>query len=275
MEVNKVPNIDKLNEAIETAENVLEEIKDQDNSRAKRKRKRINKALETAYATLNKKEYTQKEIDKKTDEVWRSLMDDDYLVIIVFLFGFLLSGAIIYTVFQAYSFIHSNWDPERNDPEITEELSELVKVDYIENNIVSLYDQVTVSDKVGLNNAPQEFTISNDSSEVGALNYMVHYSVNIVPMNDPNVKLIDKRYIKYKYTYVDSSTGKSYESPIGTLDDLVENADGSLLLTNGTQLKDSKTDFKVTFWISSLATNDQQGATYTFAFKVNAAIAKS
>ncbi|MCI8498225.1 MAG: hypothetical protein HFG33_02360 [Bacilli bacterium] len=268
--------IDKLKEAIETAERFLEETEDEESGKTKRKRKRVNKALEKAYDTLNKKTYVQSEIDKRTDEVWKSLMDEEnYLAIIIFIFGFVLSGTIIFTVFQAYSFIQTNWDPERKDVELTKELNDLISVDYTEKNIISLYDQMTVPDKVGLKNPPQEFTISNDSSKVGSLNYLVHYSVNLVLMNDPNAKLIDKRFIKYKYSYKDSNTGKTFESNVETLADLEENPDGSLLLTKGVQLKDAKTDFKVTFWISSLAQNDQQGRTFTFAFNVNAAVAKS
>jgi len=272
------PDLKKLNEAIEIAEKFLEDIEEENNARINRKRKRVIKALENAYELLNREEYTQKEVDKKTDDIWEAMMDDDnVLAIIIFFFGFLLSGVAIFTVFQAYSFIQINWDqdPSERYPELNEELSELVTVNYIEENIISLYDQMTVSDKVGLQNPPEEFTISNDSSKVGSLNYLVHYSVNIVPLNDPKAKLIDKEFIKFKYTYKDSKSGKYYESKIGTLDELSINPDGSMLLTKGTQKKDSKTDFKVIFWISALASNEEQGSSYTMAFKVNAAVAKS
>lgn len=268
--------LDKLKEAIEVAEKYLEDTEEDESGKVKRKRKRVTKATEKAYKTLNEKVQDQNEIDKRTDEIWKALMDEDnYLALIIFFFGFALSGTIIFTVFQAYSFVQTNWDRELKEVELTKELNDLISVDYTENAIVSLYDQMSVSDKVGLSNTPEMFTISNDSSKVGSLNYLVHYSVNIVPMNDPDAKLIDKRFIKYKYTYRDSNTGKTFESPIETLADLKENSDGSILLTKGVQAKDAKTDFKVIFWISSLAQNDQQGKTYTFAFDVNAAIAKS
>jgi hypothetical protein len=268
-----MPKLEGLHKAIETAEKTLEDIKDNKDRKSKRKRKRVNEALDKAYSMLNRKDYTQKEVDDRTDDIWKALMEDEHnLILVIFFFGFLLSGALIFTVFQTYSFIQSNWDPDRTDT-LTEDISSLVDVEYTESNIVSLYDQMSVSDAVGLQNPSEDFTISNDSSEVGSLSYIVHYSVNLVPMNDDSAKLIDTKYIKYKYTYKDSKTGKYYESKIGTLDELTTNSDGSLLLTKGTQMKDSQTDFKVIFWISSLATNKEQGSTYTFAFKVNAAIA--
>lgn len=276
--MEKVPNIDieKLKEAIETAEKVLEEIKDDDSRKKEKKRKRINKALEKAYELLNRDSYTQKEVDKRTDDIWIALMDDDhFLALIVFFFGFVLSGTILYAVFQAYSFIQTNWDPDTKQEEFTQDLAEQVKVNYVETSVVSLYDQMSVSDQKGLQNPPQEFTIENDSTTLGNINYRVNYSVNIVPLNDPNAKLIDKKYIKYKYFYKDSKDGKTYESKVGTLDELKVNDDGSILLTTGIQDRDTKTDFKVIFWISSHATNKEQGASYTMQFKVNAAIARS
>jgi len=274
--MKKKIDLRKLTDVIEVAEKFLEENKDQDNSKINRKKKRVTEALEKAYELLNRNEYTQKEVDKKTDDIWEALIDNNnVLLFLIFFFGLALSGVVIFTVFHAYSFIQINWDPEIITPNVNQEISNLVKVNYIEENIISLYDQMTVSDQVGLRNKPQEFTIKNDSSEVGSLNYLVHYSVNIVPMNDPNAKLINKKYIKYKYIYKDSKRGKYYESKIGTLDELSVNPDGSLLLTKSTQARDTYTDFKVYFWISSLAKNDQQGATYTMAFKVNAAVAKS
>lgn len=267
-------NIELLNEAIETAEKVLVDIEDDDSGKAKRKRKRINKALEHAYATLNTKEYTNRELDKRTDEIWKSLIDDDhFLLLLIFFFGFTLSGAVIFTVFQAYSMLQDHWDPEITTPPITEEVSDLIEVNYKEENIVSFYDQMTVSDEKGLMNTPEEFTISNSSKKVGGLNYLVHYYVQIVPLNDPTSHTIDKRYIKYRYSYKDSN-GKTFESPIGTLADLTEGPDGTLLLTKGTQKRDEVTDFKINFWLSSHATNDNQGGIYTFQFKVDASIAR-
>lgn len=277
--MEKLPSTEKLKEVLAIAERTLEELKDDDSNKAKRKIKRINKALEKAYETLNKTSYTKSELDKRTDEVWISLMDDDnYFALLIFFFGFSLAGVVIFAVFQAYSFIQDNWDsdPSDNRYTITENnLSELISVNYKEKNIISLYDQMTVSDEKGLQNPPQEFTISNDSTKVKGLNYIVNYSVEIIPMNDPNAKILNKRYIKYKYTYKNSWNGKTYESKVGTLDELPVNADGSITMTTGSQMKDSKTDFKVVFWLSAEAGDEEQGRTYTMAFKVNAAIANS
>lgn len=269
-------DLKKLTDVIEVAEKFLDDNKDLDNKKINRKKKNVTTVLESAYELLNRNEYTQKEVNKKTDDIWEKLIDNhNALAFIIIIFGMALSGVLIFTVFQAYSFIQINWDPEMTSPNVNQEVSNLVNVNYVEENIISLYDQMTVSDQVGLKNKPQEFRIENDSSEVKGLNYIVHYSVNIVPMNDPHAKLLNKKYIKYKYIYKDSKRGKYYESKIGTLDELTENPDGSLLLTKSTQAKDTYTDFKVYFWISSLAKNDQQGASYTMAFKVNAAVAKS
>lgn len=269
-------DIKKLQEAIDVAEKVLVDMEEDNDGKSKRKKKRVNKALSHAFETLDKEEYSEKEVEKRTDEIWKSLMDDDhFLVLIIFFFGFALSGTIIFTVFQAYSFIQVNWDPKREQTVLTENTSDLIKIDYIENQIVNLYDQMTVPDKVGLNNKPQKFTIKNDSTKVGNINYLVHYSVRLVPMNEPDIRLIDKKFIKYKYSYKDSETGKTFESSIGTIEDLTELQDGSLLLTKGVQKRDSETDFEVIFWISSLAGNDQQGLTYSFAFDVKAAVSRS
>lgn len=273
------PNLEKLKEVLAIAERTLEEIKDENTHKAKKRRKKITKAVEKAYEMLNKKEYTEKEIKKRTDDVWISLMDDDHFIaLLIFFFGFVLAGAAIFAIFQAYAFIQNNWidepkkDTEQNWPQ--DEISELVSVEYKENNIVNLYDQMTVSDEVGVQNTPQEFTIRNDSKKVPSLNYTVNYSVDLVPMNDPKGKILDKKYIKYKYTYTNSWTGKSYESKIRTLDSSNVNPDGSITIATGTQLKDNETKFKVIFWLSSEAQDDQQGATYTMAFKVNASIMK-
>lgn len=273
------PNLEKLKEVLAIAERTLEEIKDENTHKAKKRRKKITKAVEKAYEMLNKKEYTEKEIKKRTDDVWISLMDDDHFIaLLIFFFGFVLAGAAIFAIFQAYAFIQNNWidepkkDTEQNWPQ--DEISELVSVEYKENNIVNLYDQMTVSDEVGVQNTPQEFTIRNDSKKVPSLNYTVNYSVDLVPMNDPKGKILDKKYIKYKYIYTNSWTGKSYESKIRTLDSSNVNPDGSITIATGTQLKDNETKFKVIFWLSSEAQDDQQGATYTMAFKVNASIMK-
>lgn len=269
-------NTKLLKEALQVAETTLQDLEDDKSINANRKRKRINKALEKAYATLNLGDYTQHEIDKRTDEVWKSLLDDDnYLALLIFFFGILLSGTIVFTVFQAYSFIQYNLDQDRKNSQVTEELSSLVNVNYKEERIISLYDQMTVKDSVGLNNPPEEFTISNDSSLVNGLDYLVNYYIYLVPLNDPTSHLIDKKYIKYRYSYKDSVTGKYFESEIGTLADLPVREDGTLLLTKGTQNKDSKTDFKVTFWLGLGAPNEEQGATYTFKFKVDADIAQA
>lgn len=261
------PNLEKLKEVLAIAERTLEEIKDENTHKAKKRRKKITKAVEKAYEMLNKKEYTEKEIKKRTDDVWISLMDDDHFIaLLIFFFGFVLAGAAIFAIFQAYAFIQNNWidepkkDTEQNWPQ--DEISELVSVEYKENNIVNLYDQMTVSDEVGVQNTPQEFTIKNDSKKVPSLNYTVNYSVDLVPMNDPKGKILDKKYIKYKYIYTNSWTGKSYESKIRTLDSSNVNSDGSITIATGTQLKDNETKFKVIFWLSSEAQDDQQSNIY-------------
>ena len=272
----KETNLSLLKEALYVAEETLKSIEDDENVRAKNKRKRITKAVEKAYLTLNMNEYTDKELAKRTDQIWESLLDENRpLAFLIFIFGIILSGTFVFTAYQTYSFIRFNLDPTKNNQEFTEELSSLVKVDYKEQSTVSLYDQMSVKDSTGLQNPPQEFSIKNDSSEVPDLNYIVNYYVYLAPLNDPKTKLIGKEYIKYKYSYKDSKTGKLYESNIGTLADLPEKEDGTLLLAKGTQNKDSRTDFKVIFWIGVNIPNEQQGSSYTFKFKVDADVAEA
>ncbi len=267
-------NYDKLKEVIELAEKELEEIKNKKGLKNRLKRHKITKALESAYKILNdkNKQINQSFINKGIEKVLFSLTEVEPLsFMIIYLLGTTLSGLVVFTSYQAYSLIENQKD--YNDVyNVTQEVSDLVEVNYTENNIVSLYDQMSVSDEKGLKNKPQEFTISNNSEKIKTVDYLVNYTVNLVPMNDPSAHLLDKKYISYRYTYT-KDDGTIYESPIGSLDELKENDDGTLLLTKNVQKKDEKTDFKVVFWINSLATNDEQGATYTFAFKVNAAIA--
>lgn len=272
--MNKLPNIDKLNEAIAVAEKVLEDIENEDTIRANRKRKRVTNALEHAYATLNLKEYTENEVKARTDEIWKALVDDDPIAMFfLFLVGFSLSGALIFTVYQAYSFLESHLDKvaESEYPVLTEEITSKVKVEYKENNIVSLYDQMSVKDSVGLQNKPQSFTITNRSIDIGKINYKVKYEIFIEPLNDPKAHLLKEEHIKLKYTYTDQD-GVLRESEIMTLADLPKTSDGTMLLNRGEQSKDSHTDYDVYFWISDHAQDDEQGATYTLKFKVDASV---
>lgn len=263
-------NISKLKEVIEKAEKKLEEL-ERANDKSSHKYKRITKSLEKAYATLNLGDYTQKTIDKRTDEVWEALMDDHSLFLFIFFIGIFLTGAIIFAVYQAFSFIGANNIHNHPHKPVTGDTS-LVKVNYLESSIISLYDQLSVDDEIGLQNAPQKFTISNDSKEAPNLDYDVEYQINLMPMNDPHAKLLNVKYIKYQYKYTDKKSGKTYTSSIGTIGDLERNQDGSFKLTSGEQDMDGSTDYEVVFWISNQAGNDQQGSTFTFAFKVEAGI---
>lgn len=272
----KEVNIELLKEALNVAEETLLDIENDKSNHAEHRRKKITRAVEKAYATLNIGDYSQKKIDKRTDEVWQSLLEDNQpLAVLVMIFGIILAGTFVFTAYQTYSFIKFNLDNTRNVGELTEEVSSLVKVNYKEQSIVSLYDQMSVKDSTGLKNPPEEFSIENDSSEIPGVNYAVNYYVYLVPLNDPKAKLIGEEYIKYKYTYKDSKTGKYYESNIGTLKDLPLKEDGTYLLTKGTQVRDSVTDFKVIFWIGVNIPNEQQGSSYTFKFKVDADITEA
>ncbi len=271
-------NIDvkKLNEAIAVAEKALDNLEDVETFRAKRKRKRITNALEGAYETLNKSEYGQKEIDKRTDDIWDALVDSSpFMMLFIFFCGFLLSGAIAFTLYQAYSFIEKCTDSEfnKNNPDLTPELSSLVEVEYLEDRVVNLRNQMSVDDAKGLLNPPQEFTIKNNSGKVGDLQYLVKYEVKLVPLNDPSAKIINPEYIKYRYTYKDSKTGKLYESPIKTLKETKCDENGIYTIDTGMQGRDGETKYNVIFWISSLAPDQEMSSTYTFQFKVDAAIA--
>lgn len=265
----------RLKKTISMAEEVLLDTENSDNSRKKRKHKSVKKALENAYALLNSTEYTQLDVDRRTDEIIEALQDEhDIAILWIFLFGLLLSGALIFTVYQTYSFLEHNWDREHHiTPEWNENVSRMVKVNYKETNIVNLEGLMTVSDSVGLKNPAQEFQISNDAGKLRNLKYEVRYNVNILELNDKNDKVIDKKYLKYRLSYKDKNGYEKF-GPIKTFADLKKNPDGSYLMLDGTQVKNGATDFKVVIWLSSTAGNDQQGRSYTFMFKVNAAIAK-
>lgn len=272
--MEKLPNIDKLNEAIAVAEKVLEDIENEDSHKANRKKKRVNRALENAYAILNLKDYTEKEIKDRTDEIWKSLVDDDPIAaFFLFLVGFSLSGIMIFTVYQAYSFFDSyqDKDPEHFYETITKDKAGKIEVEYAENNVISLYDQMSVADKVGLQNKPQQFTITNRLKGTNRINYGVNYTVFLEPLNDPNAKLLKEEHIKLKYTYTDSD-GSLHESNIMTIKDLPKSRDGKYILVQDSQKMNSKTDFNVIFWISSHARDDEQGSSYTFKFNVEAEV---
>ncbi len=269
--------VKKLNDAIEVGETALNDLSEDDGLKVRIKRKRITKALEKAYQTLNKNEYKQRELYKRTDDIWDALVEDSPFVMLwIFFFGFLLSGVLVFTVYQAYSFIEQCTDSEfnKNNPDLTPELSSLVDVVYTE-KVINLYDQMSIDDAEGLLNTPQEFTIKNNPDEVGSLQYLVNYEVKIVPLNDPSAKLISPKYIKYKYTYTDTLSGTYYESPIKTLEETEQNSDGSYILDARSQGRGSSTTYSIIFWISSLAPDEEMGSTYTFQFKVDAAVASA
>jgi hypothetical protein len=268
--VENKPSTEKLEKVCGIAEEKLPELKDNDNKRYKK----VSIALEEGYALLNRDKYTQKEVDDATEKIWLALNGESKTGILwIFIFGVLFSGAFVFTAYQTYSFVQTNWNnhniqlPGNNDDNV----SNLVLVNYKETNIVDLKDLMTVSDSEGLQNSPQEFQISNDSSEVGSLNYEVNYTVNIVELNQGSTNIINKKYLKYSLSYKDDD-GNLVTEPIKTFADLKQNADGSYELFSGKQAKDGYTDFKVVIWLSSNAGNDQQGKSYTFMFKISAAV---
>lgn len=273
--MNEAVDISKLKEAIQAGEDEIARLEENNLPTGQNKHKRVTKALEKAYALLNKNNYLQKDVNKCEDIIWKALEDNNaYFVIWFFIFGFLLSGVTVFSVYEAYSFVQSNWDSNNNfTPTIDEETSQLITVNYIETNIMNLENLRAVSDEVGMQSTPLEFEITNDSTKVGDLNYLVNYTVNIVELNGGLDKVVDKKYIKYQFTTIDTDS-KEVESSIGTLADLKQNTDGSYQLTSNSQAKDGFTGYKVRVWINAVAGNDQQGRSYIFAFKVNAAIAK-
>ena len=95
-------NLKDLKEIILVAEDELSKLKEE--NRRKGKQKRIAKALEKAYALLNRTDYTQKEIDKMTHIVWKSLQDN-ISAFWVWILGILLTGSIVFTGYETYSFI--------------------------------------------------------------------------------------------------------------------------------------------------------------------------
>lgn len=270
--MNKLPTVDKLKEAINIAEKTLEDIQEERIGNKKHKKKRIEASIDKAYGILNNHNYTEKEIEKCTNDIWVSMMDDDHFIaLLIFFFGFVLAGISILVVYRAYTFINNKVPTESVEDFPQGDISNLVDVEYKE-SIIRLTNMIATTDEMGLDNLPHEFTIENNSKKITDANYAVNYSVNIMPMNNSTVSLIDKKYIKYKYIYTNSWSGKTYESKIGTLEELPIDKNGNLILMTGTQLKNASSKFKVIFWLSSDAPTDQQNAEYTFRFKIEASI---
>jgi len=268
------PNIDELKKMIVRAEEELEKLVN--DSVRRLKQRRIKRALEKAYATLNRQEYTQEEIDKRTRQVWRSLQDG-VPIIWVYIFGIIFACSFIFAAYETYSFLNNTTNksdiwPWNND-EDKYDLSELVAVNYGETNVVSLYDLIPVDDNVGVNNKKQTFSISNNSTTLPTnIDYDVDYVVNIVEMNSKSGKVLDKKFIKYQIVYTEN--GNTTKTDIGRLSDLQKVGDNKYVLFSGTQPKNTITNFEVAFWLASDATDDEQGAAYTFAFFIDAGINK-
>lgn len=262
----------ELKRIIAIAEEELSNLKKEKKRRSKQRR--IVKALEHAYSYLNlPAQFVQKETDRLTREVWIALQDGIpfiwfRLLVILFL------GALLFAGYETYSFVSANWyDGNFKWPGAwRDDISAEVKVNYKETNIVSLYDQLPASDEIGLKNKSQEFDIYNNSDEMTKnINYKVNYNVNIVELNDGKPKVLNNYYLKYKVIHEDID-GKEVESAIGRFSDLKKNPDGSFLLLSDSELKDSNSHFKVILWVAEEAPNSEQGAAYTFMFRVTAGV---
>lgn len=259
--------LSELKRMIKLADEMREKLKI--NNRRRLKQLRISFALKRAYNLLNKGNYTQDDVDRKTRVVYRSMQDR--ILFWYYLMGFLLAGSVMFAAYETYSFISVNWDLEHHFP--GDDISNIVNVVYKESNIVSLYNLVTVPDSVGLKNPKQEFNISNDSSKIPPnINYVVHYHVSITELNDNIDRIIDKKYIRYQLTHYDAKTGEKVSEKIGKFIDLPRNLDGTFRLYAGTQERDHQTNFEMIIWIGEDAPNSQQGRAYNFAFKVTAVI---
>lgn len=263
-------NLSDLKRAITEAEEMLAKYKEEDIRHLKQKR--IKRALKKGYALLNQKSYTQERVDRVTRIIIRS-MEDRALIFWLYFFGILLAGALIFTSFEAYSYIKQSWDMN-HDIKPGDAVSNVVNVLYKETNLVDILNQVPVPDEVGLRNKKQEFSISNSMDKMpNNLDYVVHYQVTILELNDDYERVIDKKYIRFQLTYFDDEAKERITEPIKTLADLPQNIDGSLIMFTGTQAKNHKTNFEVIFWIGEDAPNSQQGRSYSLAFKVVALVA--
>ena len=264
-------NLSELKRAINLAEEMLEDLKTKEIR--KLKQKRIKRALKKAYALLNSKGYSQKQVDKVTRIVYRSMLDR-VGIFWFYIFGLFLAGALMFTSYEAYSFIKANWDLDHYiKPE--DAVSSVVKITYKNTNIVDLHDLISVSNETGLKNPKQEFNISNTAELMPYnMNYNVKYQITIRELNDTIDKVLDKRFIRYQLTHYDAETGIRTTEPIRTFADLTKNIDGSYKMFTGTQAKDRQTNFEVVIWIGEDALNDQQGREYRFAFSVVAVVTK-
>jgi hypothetical protein len=255
----------KLKDMISQAESVLEELKTK--QKHKSKQKRILDALEKAYAILNKKLYTQKEVDYSTRIVWKSMQDFKpvimwILLAIVLLFVFTFTGTYV------FNYVKNNINGKNSINKMTNESSKLVTISYDESNVVDLKDMMSQKDEEGLLNQRQKFTIKNDSSKLPKnLDYIINYEITINEIKSD----INKKYIKYKVDYEDEA-GTFITTSISNLADLKKNKKGELILLEGTQKKDATTHFEVTFWIDYDTPNSEQDKSYIFSFDVHTTI---
>ncbi len=273
--MEKISSIQKLKEALSIADKTLDDLKEESTKKSKKKKDRITKATEKAYELLNCNKYTEKEIEKCTNDIWASMMDDvHHTALLIFFSVFLLAGMCVFTVYQAYTFINDKRPVEDYTEFPTGDISDLLNIEFINTDVINLRGQTGVDDEKGLENTPIEFTIKNDSQKIIGENYAVNYKVNLILANINTKKTIDKKYIKYKYVYTNTWTGRTYESRIGTLEELKINEDGSLTLMTGTQLKDTQTNFKIVFWISDETKENLIDNDFMLKFRISASLTK-
>ena len=252
-------DINKLNDMINYAEDTLSMLKNK--NKKKRKQKRIVKALERAYALLNKKVYTQIEIDKTTRLLWRSLQNN-ISVFAWILVGLILLGVTTFTGEKIYSFIKTSVISKNKIHEMTDELYKLITINYEETNVVDL--KGLVGTKKELLEPIGKFSLKNDSSKLPKeFDYIVNYTVVIKKQS----ATLDEKYIKYQIKYEDFN-GNMTTTPIGKLSDLKKNKKGDLILISGKQKKDATTNFEVTMWVDYDIPNQEQGKNYKFLFDV-------
>ena len=101
------PDLKDLKKIIIRAEKELEDLHEKDVRHAKQRR--IKRALERAYTLLNSSDYTQKQVDKMTRVVWRSLQDGIPLIWF-WSIGVLLFGSLVFTAYETFSFFGNYLD---------------------------------------------------------------------------------------------------------------------------------------------------------------------
>ena len=96
--MNKLPSSANLMEAIEAAEKEIEHLKKSNSRQSKSKKVLIQKAVNNAYSTLNKRDYTSKELLIREDNIWEAMKEGNRNSLVYWLWELLILAALLFSV---------------------------------------------------------------------------------------------------------------------------------------------------------------------------------